>query len=201
MTVHKDRFENLMEMIKGGSARELHDSCAEIARLWKHAPAEDLLSLKKQLRRLDLEERESYLDAALVDIAVKRMEPFAAIATQPGHPLWRAAVEVLSMAGAPDSLDLFISLLPLCPKKNLRDILRAIGCYSGEKVVGAVAPYLNSEEEGVFFEAVLALKKSGGPEALRYLKGSLAARRMGGSEMSTVLEAVIEEIGVTEDGG
>ena len=194
MAADKGRFEDLAEMIKSGSGEQLRNSCAEAARLWKDAPVDALLSLKEQLGRLDLEEREAQLDAALVEIAEKRIDPFTTIATQPGHPLWRAAVEVLSMAGAPDSLDLFISLLPLSPKKDLKELIRAIGCYRGDKVVKAVAPYLDTDDEGEFFEAVFALKRDGGSEAVRHLKGCLAKRRQGGSEMSTVIEAVIQEI-------
>jgi len=195
MTFGKDRFEELMETIRAGSARDLHDACAEVSRLWKDAPVDGLLSLKEQFRRLDLEERESILDVALIEIADRRQEPFTVIATQPDHPLWRPAVEVLSMAGVPDCLDLFIRLLPLCPKKNIKDLLRAIGCYNDRKAVEAVAPFLCAEDEGVFFEAVLTLKRSDGPKAMEYLKGCLAARRRDGSEMATVLEAVIEEMG------
>jgi hypothetical protein len=198
MATDADRFENLMEKIKGGNTRELQGACSDIARLWKEAPVSGLLSLKEQFHRLGLEEREAHLDAALIEVALRKPGPFTNVATEPGHPLWRAAVEVLSMVAAPEYLDLFISLLPLCPGKDLKELVRAIGCYDGPKVVGAVSPYLGSDDEGLFFEAVLALKRSGGAEAVGLLKECLAARRQGGSEMTTVLEGVIEEMAAAD---
>lgn len=194
MVAETDRHENLMEVVKGGTAREVQDACAELAHAWKDAPVESLLALKEQFHKLDIEDREAHLDSALITIAEKRPAPFTAIATEPGHPLWRPTVEVLSLVGSSDYLDLFISLLPISPKKNITDLLKAIGCYSCNKVVSAAGPYLGSDDERVFMEAVLTIKRCGGPDAIKLLRESLADRRRKGSEMSTVLEAVLEEM-------
>jgi len=194
MRAGSDRFELVMEAVTNGTVAEMRSACEELIRAWKDVPVEPLLSLKEQFHRLDLEHREAHIDEALISIAEKRPGPFTSIATEPAHPLWRPAVEVLSMAGDPGYMDLFISLLPMCPRKNLKDLVRAIGNYRDAAVVEALRPYLSSEDEGVFFEAVTAFKRNGGPGAAMYLKKCLDVKRREGSLTVSVLESVIQEM-------
>jgi len=195
MSQYPERFEVLMEGIAGGSSEEIRHACAEMRVRWKDAPVDALLSLKEKLRRLDMEHREAQVDELLISIAEKRPGPFTEIATEPGHPLWRASVEVLTMVGSAEYLDLFVSLLPLCRKKGLRDIVKAIGSFKGEKVVEALGPYLYSEDRDTFLEAALALKRTGGEKALYHLKGCFEAKRRGYSEDASIIEDLIADMG------
>ena len=108
--------------------------------------------------------------------------------------LWRPAVEVLSMVGTPEYLDLFITLLPLCPPRGLKDLLRAVGRYRGPKAVRSLGPYLKACGEEIFFEVVMALKRDGSQEALAYIREGLESKRREGSAISSVLEAVLTEM-------
>ncbi len=198
MTEGVNSYDDLIETIKGGDAREFHGACERAMRVWKGVPVEGLLALKEQFHKLELEDRESHLDEALISIAEKRPGPFTEIATEPGHPLWRPSVEVLSLVGDAGYFDLFMSLLPLCPVKDLPYLIRAIGCYDGPKVVRALAPYLASDSDGVAYEALRAMKRIGGAEALRCLKEGLAKKSREGSEMTSVFEVVVREL---EDAG
>jgi len=188
------RFEDLFEAIKGGDGRELRQACEKVLLGWRDVPVEPLLGLKDQFHRLELEDRESCLDEALVSIAEKRPAPFTQIVTEPAHPLWRPAVEVLSLVGDMHYLELFLSLLPLCPRKNLPFLIRGIGRYDSPKVVPALAPFLASDGEGIFFEVLLAMRRIGGVEALRCLREGCMLKRREGSEMAAVLENVVREM-------
>ncbi len=188
------RYEELVEVIKGGDAIGLQGACEQLVLSYKDVPAERLLALKEQLHRLDLEHREAYVEEALVSIAEKRPGPFRAIATDPEHPQWRQAVEVLSLVGDPQYLDLFISLLPLAERRGLLELVRAVGRFVGPKVVEALAPFLKEDDEALFFEALMAVKRSGGKEALAALKEALEVKRREASPDASVIENVIGEL-------
>jgi HEAT repeat protein len=194
MTEGTGKFENLFEAIRSGDTRDLHVACDEVTRLWKEVPVEPLLALKTQLQKMEMEQREANLDEALISVAEKRPGPFVKIASEPEHPLWRACMDVLSMEGDASYLDLFISLLKVCPKKQLVDLIRAIGRFRDEKAVRAVSAYLSDKDEGVFFETVMALKGSGEMEALKSLKDCLLARCREDDYSISVMEEVIREM-------
>jgi len=187
-----DRYEALLEALRSGSPSETLMACEELIRLWKEVPVEELLLLKNRFGKLGLDDREARLDEALVSIAEKRPAPFTEIVTVPDHPLWPEAVDVLSMLGCEDFLELFISLLPSCPEKSLVHLIRAIGCYRENKVVESLARYLRSDDEEVFMEAVLAIKRCGGPQALGILQDVRRSRN--GSDIGRILDVVIEEL-------
>lgn len=187
-------IERLVENIRTGDTDVLVRSCAEVLRLWKSAPVEKLLSLKEQFRKLDMEHREAHLEELLVSIAEKRPGPFTAIVTEPGHPLWRPALEVLALLDGDDYLDLFVSLIPLCPDKELVGLVKAIGSYRCSKSAMALTGLLSSENDEVFLEAALALKRCGGPAVLRSLKDTLEKKRAQGSPMASIVEALIREL-------
>jgi hypothetical protein len=188
------KYEALIEAIKGGDAEGLHGACEQLVLSYKDVPAEPLLALKEQLHRLDMGHREAYVEEVLISIAEKRPDPFLAIATEPGHPLWGVAVEVLSMVGAPEYLDMFIKLLPLAPRRGRLDLVRAIGRYTGPKVVDALAHYLKEEDEPLFFEALMALRADGGPEAMKALREALEVKRREASPDAVVIERVLKEL-------
>jgi HEAT repeat protein len=194
MPFNTGKYEALLEAIKGGDAGGLQGACEQLLLKYKDMPAEPLLALKEQLHRLDLEHREAYVEEALISIAEKRPGPFRAIATEPGHPQWRQAVEVLSMVGEPEYLDLFISLLPLTDRRGQLELVRAIGRYTGPKVVEALARFLKEDDESLFFEALMAVKMSGGRDAVAALKDALEHKRRESSPDATVIEGVIKEL-------
>jgi len=194
MKLGAERFEALMETITNGGRSEAREACDELMRLWKDAPVHALLALKEQFRKLDMESREAALDEALISIAERRPEPFTAIATDPSQPLWRQAVDVLAMLGGEAYLDLFISLLPLCPRRNLKDLAAAIGCFRGAKVAEALSPYLDTDDEALFQEVVLALKRSGAPEAVELMKARISSPGVDASDKRSFIEAVIREM-------
>jgi HEAT repeat protein len=194
MTGETGRFENLFEAIRSGETKDLHFACEEVMRMWKDVPVEPLLALKTQLQKMEMEQREANLDEALISVAEKRPGPFVKIASEPEHPLWRACLDILSMLDDASYLDLFISLLPACPKKQLVDLIRAIGRFRDKKAVRAVSGYLLDSDEGVFFEAVMALKGSGEREALKSLKNCLLVKRREDAYSKNVLEEVVSEM-------
>jgi HEAT repeat protein len=186
--------ESLLEQLKGGDTETLISACDELLRSWRAAPVEELLLLKEQFRRLNLEHREAHVEELLVSIAEKRPAPFTAIITQPDHPLWRPALEVLSLLADNQYLDLFITLLPVCPKKELPELVKAIGCYRCDKAAHALESLLDTDDDTVFMESVLALRRCGGQEAVAPLKEALYNKRREGSELASVVEAVLKEI-------
>lgn len=188
------KYEALLEMIKGGDSGVLQSACEQLVLSYRDVPAEPLLALKEQLHRLDLEHREAYVEEALISIAEKRPGPFRTIATDPGHPQWRQAVEVLSMVGEPDYLELFISLLPRVDRRGQLELVRAIGRFTGPRVVEALARFLKEEDEALFFEALMAVKRSGGREAAAALKEALDIKRRESSPDASVIERVIKEM-------
>lgn len=188
------KFDNLFETIRSGETRELHFACEEVMRQWKEVPVEPLLALKTQFQKMELEQREANLDEALISVCEKRPGPFIEIAKAPGHPLWRACVDVLSMVDNASNLELFVTLLPDCPKRQLPDLIRAIGRFRESGAVKAVARYLTDSDEGVFFETVMALKGSGEKEALESLKECLKVKSKEGAYSKTVLEEAVREM-------
>src|SRR5512143_2693057 len=153
------KYESLIEAIKGDDADWLHGACEQLVLSYRDVPAEPLLALKEQLHRLDMGHREAYVDEALISIAEKRPGPFRAIVNEPGNPHWGAAVEVLSMVGSLEYLDLFISLLPLSGRRGQLDLVRAIGRYTGPKVVETLSQFLKEDDESLFFEALMGLRR------------------------------------------
>ena len=151
------------------------------------------MSLKDQLAKMGLEQREAVLQEALISVALRRPGPFREIASQPSHPLWNAAAEILSEAGMPEDLDLLIGLIPDIPRKNLPDLVRAIGRFRTERAVEAISPYLLSEDESAAFEAATALRDDGGPAALALLKEALRIRKAGGGRPA-MLEVIVREM-------
>lgn len=188
------RMDESIEGIRSGPADELRSCCEDIIRLWRTAPVDELLSLKEQFRKLGMENREASLEEALISIAEKRPEPFTRVVTEPGHPLWRPALEVLSMVGNKEYLELFISLLPLCPKKDLCDLVRAIGCFDCARAVEALKGLLDSQEEPVALEAVLALKRCGAGNVAEEAREALRESLSKGTPMASVVEAVLKDM-------
>ena len=187
------RFEAVFETIKSGDALARRAACEEVVRSWRDVPLEPLLVLKGQFGRMGLEHHEANLDEALVSVCERRPTPFLTLATDPANICWAAAVEVLSLVGGPEYLDLFISLLPLVGKKGVLELIRAIERYTGPKAAAAVGPLVLSDDEEVFIEAALALKKIGGEEAVRRLKDGLQNKK-GGSENAGLLTCLLDEL-------
>ncbi len=190
----QQELERHLENIRTGDTDALVESCAALLRLWRSAPVEELLSLKEQFRRLDMEHREAHVEELLVSIAEKRPGPFMVIANDPGHPLWRPTLEVLALLDGDENLELFISLIPLCSRKELVELVKAIGCYRCSTATKALTGLLYTDDEEVFLETVLALKRCGGTNALGALKNTLVKKRSEGSRMVFVLEAIIKEL-------
>jgi hypothetical protein len=177
--------------------KDLPGVCDKIIRNWKDVPLEQLIELKQQLARLGLEHREAHLDEALISIAEKRPGPFSGIAADTDHPLWKPAVELMSMCDNPDFCKQLLSLLPGCPKRCLEDLIRAISrCGNSAEYVW---PYLMDEDEGVFLEAVMAVREAGGPESVMWLKEAMAQKKREGSPAARVLEAVLQELERKQD--
>ncbi|MGA2193419.1 MAG: HEAT repeat domain-containing protein, partial [Nitrospirota bacterium] len=167
----------------------------EIMRRWKDIQVEPLLKLKKQFQKMDMEQREANLDEALISVAEKRLKPFLDMVSQPGHPLWKAATEVVSMVDDPSVLEFLILLLRDSPKESLPDLLKAIGHFNTGKAREALLNYLNDPEEEVMFEAVMALRVMGGSGVLGHFKDALAARRREGAQAAvSVLDEAIREL-------
>jgi len=192
-----ERLENIAEAFRVAEMKELPGVCDRVIRNWKDIPVEPLLELKLKLARLGLEHREAHLDEALVSVAEKRPEPFSAIASDTDHPLWKPAVEIMSLSENPKFQDQLLSLLPDCPKRSLGDLIRAIS-RSG-KNAESIWPYLMDEDEGVFLEAVMAVRGAGGQESVRRLKDAMAQKKKEGSPSARVLEAVLHEIERNQD--
>ncbi|HLB25290.1 MAG TPA: hypothetical protein VJM83_03055 [Nitrospirota bacterium] len=184
----------MLEAVRMGGPEELREACAEIVRSWRDAPVKDLLALKEQFRKMDMEERESVLDEALISVAEKRPGPFTEIVRDPEAPLWRPAAEVLSGARDPRHLELFVSLLPACPRKSVETLIRAVGRYRDPVALAAVKEYLHDADEGVMLEAVMAVREAGGSEGVGYLREALENARRGSAGNVPVLEGVIREM-------
>jgi hypothetical protein len=190
-------FEGIAEAFRAGDMRELPGVCDMVIRRWKDIPLEPLIELKVQLARLGLEHREAHLDEALISIAEKRPGPFSDIASNPDHPLWKPAIEIMSMCENSYFKEQLSSLLPVCPKRCLGDLIRAISrCGNGAE---SVWPFLMDEDEGVFLEAVMAVREAGGPESVRRLKEAMAQKKREGSPSARVLEAVLQELERQQD--
>jgi len=187
-----DRFENIAEAFRTGDMKDLPAVCDRVIRNWKDIPLEPLIELKLQLARLGLEHREAHLDEALISVAEKRPAPFTLIASNTDHPLWKPVVEIMSMCENRNFQEQLLSLLPGCPKRCLEDLIRAIS-RSGSSAE-SVWPYLMDEDEGVFLEALMAVREAGGPESIRLLKEAMAQKRREGSPSARVLEAVLQEL-------
>ena len=183
----------ILEGIRTGKTTELPGYSAEIRSRWNDIPVAPLLSLKDQLAKMELEERESVLHEALISVALRRPGPFREIASIPSHPLWNAAAEILSDTGEPEDLDLLIGLIPDIPGKSLPDLVRAIGRFRTGGAAKAISPYLLSEDESVAFEAATALRDNASPTALKLLKEALRTRRAAGGSKS-MLEAIVREL-------
>ena len=192
-----ERFEIIAEAFRVGDMKDLPGVCDKVIRNWKDIPVEPLLELKLQLARLGLEHREAHLDEALISIAEKRPGPFSDIASNTDHPLWKPAVEIMSMCENPDFQEQLLSLLPGCPKRCLGDLIRAIS-RSGSSAE-SVWPYLMDEDEGIFLEAVMAVREAGGPESVRRLKEAITQKKREGSPSARVLEAVLQELERKQD--
>jgi hypothetical protein len=50
------------------------------------------------------------------------------------------------------------------------------------------------EDEGVFLEAVMAVREAGDPESVRRLKEAMVKKKREGSPSARVLEAVLQEL-------
>ena len=192
-----ESFENVAEAFRAGDMKDLPGVCDRVIRNWRDIPLEPMLELKLQLARLGLEHREAHLDEALISIAEKRPDPFSEIASSTDHPLWRPAVEIMSMCENRGFQEQLISLLPACPKRCLEDLIRAIG-RSGNSA-DSIWPYLMDEDEGVFLEAVMAVREAGGPESVRRLKEAMVQKKRVGSPSARVLEAVLQELERKQD--
>lgn len=194
MTGYAEKYEDLFETLRGGDMRELVSACDTVVRSWREVPVEPLLNLKAVFGKVGMEDREARLDEALASVAEKRPDPFTKLATEPDNPLWLPAVEVLSLTGDEEYLDLFISLLPLCPRRKLPGLVRSIGRYRVAKSSEAIAPYLYSGDDDLFFEALLAVEGDGGTDALRCLKDAFGSRQRDGSEMAGVIGRVVDRL-------
>jgi hypothetical protein len=183
----------ILEGIRTGKKTELPGYSSRIRLLWKVIPVTPLLTLMQQLGKMGMVDREAFLQEALISVALKRPGPFREIASRPSHPLWNAAAEIISDTGDPEDLDLLIGLIPDIRKKNLPDLIRAIGCFRTERAVKAVSPYLLSDDESAAFEAATALRDNGSPCALASLKEALRINRASGSARR-MFEAIIREM-------
>ncbi|MGC2423427.1 MAG: hypothetical protein WA666_03620 [Nitrospirota bacterium] len=188
------RMERILEGIRTGSQPELSRYCYEIITHWKDIPVTPLLSLKDQLAKIGLEQREAVLQEALISVALRRPGPFREITSKPSHPLWSAAAEILSETGIPEDLDLLIGLIGHIPRKNLPDLVRAIGRFRTERAVEAISPYLLSEDESAAFEATVALRDDGGRAALTMLKEALRIIKASGGGRPVMLEAIVRDM-------
>ena len=187
-----ERFETIAEVFRAGDMKDLPGVCDKVIRNWKDIPLEPLIELKLQLARLGLEHREAHLDEALISIAEKRPGPFSDIASNTDHPLWKPVVEIMSMCESRNFKEQLLSLLPGCPKRCLEDLIRAISRFGNS--AESVWPYLMDEDEGVFLEAVMAVRGAGGPESVRRLKEAMERKKREGSPSARVLEAVLQEL-------
>lgn len=192
MSPRKD-FGAILEGIRTGEQSELSRYYSEIIRLWKDVPVTPLLSLKDQLAKMGLQEREAFLDEALISVALRRPGPFRKIASKPSQPLWSSAAEILSEAGMPEDLDFLIRLIPVIPGKSLPELVRAIGRFKAERAAEAISPYLLSEDESAAFEAATALRDNGSPTALALLKDALRIKRAAGGSRQ-MLEVIVKEM-------
>src|SRR5512143_1229783 len=141
-----ENIDSICDAFRTGDVKDLPAVCDRVIRHWKDIPLEPLLELKVQFSRLGLEHREAHLEEALISIAEKRPGPFADIASNTDHPLWKPAIEVMSRCEGNRFQELFSSLLPGCPKRCLGDLIRAIS-RSG-KGAESIWPFLLDEDEG-----------------------------------------------------
>jgi len=192
-----DRYESLLEKLRIGSPTETLDACESLILMWKEVPIEELLLLKNRFAKLGLDDREARLDEALMSIAERRPAPFTEIIMNPDHSLWSEAVEIVSMLGCMDHFELFLSLMPGCPTNRLADLVRAVGYYRDNRAAEGIAKCLNTHDENVFMEAVLALRRCGGREGLEKLREARNSRF--GNELSLMLDTVIEEMEAEEN--
>jgi hypothetical protein len=183
----------ILEGIRTGDKTELPGYSARVRLLWKDIPVEPLLSLKERLNKMGMVDREAFLQEALITVASRRPGPFREIASRPSSPLWNAAAEIISDAGYPEDLDLLIGLIPGIQKKNLPDLIRAIGRFRSERAVKAISPYLLSDDESAAFEAATALRDNGSPRALASLKEALRITRASGGTRH-MFEAIVREM-------
>jgi hypothetical protein len=183
----------ILEGIRTGEKTELPGYSARIRTLWKDIPVAPLLSLKGQLNKMGMVDREAFLQEALISVASRRPGPFREIASKPSHPLWSAAAEIISDTGHQEDLDLLIGLIPDIQGKNLPDLVRAIGRFRTERAVKAISPYLLSDDESAAFEAATALRDNGSPRALRLLKEALRIKKASGGARH-MLEAIVGEM-------
>jgi HEAT repeat protein len=186
-------IEAIIDGIRTGEKTELPGYSSRIRIHWKDIPVAPLLSLKDQLNKMGMEDREAFLDEALISVALRRPGPFREIASKPSNPLWNAAAEILSEANIPEDLDLLIRLLPDIPGKSLPDLVRAIGRFRTERAVEAISSYLLSEDESAAFEAATALRDNGSPRAVTMLKEALRINRAARGARP-VLEAIVREL-------
>jgi HEAT repeat protein len=183
----------ILEGIRTGGKTELPGYSSRIRLLWKDIPVEPLLSLKEQLGKMGMADREAFLQEALISVASKRPGPFREIASMPSSPLWNAAAEIISDAGYPEDLDILIGLIPDIQKRNLPDLIRAIGRFRAERAVKAISPYLLSDDDSTAFEAATALRDNGSPRALASLKEALRITRASGGSRH-MFEAIVREM-------
>ena len=190
-----ERFGHVLESIKSGTGAELQQACEGLILGWREAPVHQLLALKKQLERLGLEQRESMLEEALISVAEKRPEPFLELAADPSGPLWDQAVEVLSMLADPSVLELLLPLEDKCTDKELPAFVRALGNFNDSRALEVLQRFLRSNEDHMFIEALMALRRAGGPAALAHIKAALMQRGNSVAASSEILKAVIAELG------
>ena len=190
--------ERFAEAFRTGDAAGIQDACEGVMRAWKDIDVIPLLALKEQLTKIGLEQRAAHLEEALISVAEKRPGPFLELAEDPGGRLWRSAVEVVSMSGEPAFFDVLVRQAATCRKKSLPDIIAALGRYGGRSVE-ALSGYLENDDDGIFHDAVLALKESG-REGQARLGEALERFRAEGSERASVIEAVLSESRKTRPG-
>jgi len=189
-----DIFDATLESVKSGTGPELQQACESIILGWREVPVVRLLALKRQLERLGLEERESMLEEALISVAEKKRPPFLEVASDPANPLWGQAVEVLSMLGDQAVLEMLLALEGRCGEKERPVLVRAMGNFTGPLAEQALLRFLRSDNEHVFIEALMALRKGGGTAVLEQLRAAASYRKGRGGRSSDILDAVIREL-------
>lgn len=158
-------FGRAIETIISGGGDEAREACNFICLNWKSAPVDKLLELKKRLGRLGMENREARLDESLSCIAEKLPEPFMEVAREFTHPCWKQAVEIITAAKVESCHDTLVSMLPICNRKDLPPLIRAVGSLSSPKAYDALLPYMLSNDKEIVAETVYSLMDSGGKSA------------------------------------
>jgi hypothetical protein len=182
-------LDRIIEAFKTGDAGGIQAACNGIVRSWRDIDIIPLLALKEHLSKLGLEQRAAHLTEALISVAEKRPDPFIRIAEDSESPLWRPAVEVLSMGGEPALFGILAEQLKTCRKRSLPDMITALGRY-GDRAAPGLAAFLKSDDDAIFYETVLALRDAG-QEGEERLKGALENYRKTGSERAAVIEAAL----------